>query len=312
MLSPAVRQPYVQAMNQSTSPRTWLITGASSGFGLALAHAALAAGDQVVATARQPGALDALVGKAPDRAAAVRLDVTRPDEIVSAVAVALERFGRIDVLVNNAGYGTVGAVEELDIDELTTLHETMFLGPVRLTQAVLPEMRNRGSGAIVQISSMGGQLAPAGFGAYCSAKFALEAISEALAGEVGPLGIRVLIVEPGAFRTEFGAERMHRTSRVIDDYASTAGITRAAVDQMDGSQPGDPNKAAAAILEAISAPQAPLRLALGGDAVDAIRAKHDQLRTDLDDWEHLSRSTTRIDHGSAPAASRAGLQSGGP
>jgi NAD(P)-dependent dehydrogenase (short-subunit alcohol dehydrogenase family) len=284
-------------MNQRTSSRTWLITGTSSGFGLALAHAAVAAGDQVVATARRPEALAALVARAPDRVAAAGLDVTRPEEIHAAVATAVARFGRIDVLVNSAGYGTVGAVEELDVDELRTLHETMFLGPVRLTQAVLPGMRERGSGVIVQISSMGGQLAPAGFGAYCSAKFALEAMSEALAAEVGPLGIRVLIVEPGAFRTEFGAERMHRTSRLIDDYAPTAGVTRAAVDQMDGSQPGDPNKAAAAILEAISAPQAPLRLALGGDAVEAIRAKHDQLRADLDGWEHLSRATTLGEQG---------------
>jgi NAD(P)-dependent dehydrogenase (short-subunit alcohol dehydrogenase family) len=169
----------------------------------------------------------------------------------------------------------------------------MFLGPLRLTQAVLPGMRERRSGAIVQISSMGGQLAPAGFGAYCSAKFALEAMSEALASEAGPLGIRVLIVEPGAFRTEFGAERMHRTSTIIGDYTATAGLTRTAVDQMDGSQPGDPDRAAAAIIDAINAPQAPLRLAPGADAVDAIRAKHDQLRADLDNWEHLSRSTVR-------------------
>jgi NAD(P)-dependent dehydrogenase (short-subunit alcohol dehydrogenase family) len=292
MLSLAIRQPYVEAMNQNASARTWLITGASSGFGLAIARAALACGDQVVASARHPEPLDALASEAPDRVAVIRLDVTRPGEISCAVATALERFRRIDVLVNSAGYGTVGAVEELNIDELITLHETMFVGPVRLTQAVLCGMRERGSGVIVQISSMGGQLAPAGFGAYCSAKFALEAMSEALAAEVGPLGIRVLIVEPGAFRTEFGANRMHRTSTIIDDYAPTAGVTRAAVDQMDGSQPGDPDKAAAAILEAITASQAPLRLALGADAVDAIRAKHDQLRADLDNWERLSRSTT--------------------
>jgi NAD(P)-dependent dehydrogenase (short-subunit alcohol dehydrogenase family) len=292
MLSLAIRQPYVEAMNQNASARTWLITGTSSGFGLAIARAALAAGDQVVASARHPEALDALASEAPDRVAVIRLDVTCPGEISCAVATALERFGRIDVLVNNAGYGTVGAVEELNIDELITLHETMFLGPLRLTQAVLRGMRERGSGVIVQISSMGGQLAPAGFGAYCSAKFALEAMSEALAAEVGPLGIRVLMVEPGAFRTEFGAKRMHRTSTIIDDYAPTAGVTRAAVDQMDGSQPGDPDKAASAILEAITARQAPLRLALGDDAVDAIRAKHDQLRADLDNWERLSRSTT--------------------
>jgi NAD(P)-dependent dehydrogenase (short-subunit alcohol dehydrogenase family) len=292
-------------MNQNTSPRTWLVTGASSGFGLAIARAALAVGDWVVATARHPETLSALVEEAPGRVAAVRLDVIHPAEIASAVAAAIERFGHIDVLVNNAGYGTVGAVEELNIDELVTLHETMFFGPLRLTQAVLPGMRERGTGTIVQISSMGGQLAPAGFGAYCSAKFALEAVSEALAAEVDPLGIRVLIVEPGAFRTGFGAERMHRTSRMIDDYAATAGATRAAVDHMDGSQSGDPDRAAAAILTAVSAPQAPLRLALGDDAVDAIRAKHGRLRADLDNWEHVSRSTALTEQ-PAPAASRAG------
>lgn len=299
MLSTATGRPYVEAMNKNTSPRTWLITGTSSGFGLALARAALAAEDQVVATARRPETLETLLDEAPDRVAPIRLDVTRPHEVTAAVTAALERFGRIDVLVNNAGYGTVGAVEELNVDELMTLHETMFLGPVRLTQAVLPGMRERGSGVIVQISSMGGQLAPAGFGAYCSAKFALEAMSEALAAEITPLGIRVLIIEPGAFRTGFGAQRMHRTSTIIDDYAPTSGVTRGAVDQMDGSQPGDPAKAAAAILEAISAPQPPLRLALGADAVDAIAAKHEQLRSDLRNWEHLSRSTARPEPGAA-------------
>jgi NAD(P)-dependent dehydrogenase (short-subunit alcohol dehydrogenase family) len=229
-----------------------------------------------------------------DRVAAVRLDVTKPNEITAAVAAGLERFGQIDVLVNNAGYGSVGAVEEIDLAELEELHATMFLGPLALTQAVLPHMRARRSGVIVQISSMGGQLAPPGFGAYCSAKFALEAMSESLAAEVGPLGIRTLIVEPGAFRTEFGADRMHRSRTIIDDYADTAGPTRAAVDQMDGSQPGDPDRAAAAILEVIDADDAPLRLALGDDAVDAIRSKHAQLRTDLDGRENLSRSTTLV------------------
>lgn len=268
-----------------------MITGASSGFGSALASAALAAGDQVVATARRPETLDAVIGEAPERAIAVRLDVTDPEQVTSALAAAVDRFGRIDVLVNNAGYGSVGAVEEIDIDELKILHDTMFIGPTRLTQAVLPLMRERGSGTIVQISSMGGQVAPPGFGAYCSAKFALEAISESLAAEVGPLGIRVLIIEPGAFRTEFGASRMHRSRNVIDDYTPTVGPTRAAVDGMDGSQPGDPNRAAAAILNVVNATTAPLRLALGDDAVDSIRAKHERLRADLRDWEQLSRST---------------------
>jgi NAD(P)-dependent dehydrogenase (short-subunit alcohol dehydrogenase family) len=281
-------------MTDQTSPRTWMITGTSSGFGLALAKAALATGDRVIATARHPETLDQLVRQAPDRVAALRLDVTRPTDITEAVAAGLERFGSIDVLVNNAGYGSVGAVEEIAMPELEQLHATMFLGPVRLTQAVLPHMRARRAGVIVQISSMGGQLAPPGFGAYCSAKFALEAMSESLAAEVHELGIRVLIVEPGAFRTEFGADRMHRSRTIIDDYADTAGPTRTAVDQMDGSQPGDPDRAAAAILDVIDADDPPLRLALGDDAVDVIRAKHDQLRADLDGWENVSRSTTLV------------------
>jgi NAD(P)-dependent dehydrogenase (short-subunit alcohol dehydrogenase family) len=281
-------------MNEQTSPRTWMITGTSSGFGLALAEAVLAVGERVVATARRPETLKPLVTSAPDRAIAVGLDVTKPAQIATAVETAVERFGRIDVLVNNAGNGSVGAVEEIDIDELKALHDTMFIGPVRLTQAVLPAMRERGSGTIVQISSMGGQLAPPGFGAYCSAKFALEAISESLAAEVQPLGIRILIVEPGAFRTEFGAARMHRSQTIIDGYASTVGPTRAAVDAMDGSQPGDPRRAAAAIIEIVNAPDSPLRLALGDDAVDNIRAKHQRLAADLKGWEPLSRSTAFV------------------
>jgi NAD(P)-dependent dehydrogenase (short-subunit alcohol dehydrogenase family) len=268
-----------------------MITGASSGLGLAIAHAALAAGDLVFATARRPDTLDSLIQEAPDRVTAARLDVTDPRQIADAVTTAVDRAGRIDVLVNNAGYGSVGAVEEIDIGELETLHETMFIGPVRLTQAVLPGMRERGSGTIVQISSMGGQLAPPGFGAYCSAKFALEAISESLAAEVAPLGIRVLIIEPGAFRTEFGGRRMHRSRNAIDAYTPTVGPTRMAVDEMDGTQAGDPDRAAAAILELVNAPRAPLRLALGDDAVDNIRAKHARLAADLQGWEALSRST---------------------
>jgi NAD(P)-dependent dehydrogenase (short-subunit alcohol dehydrogenase family) len=289
-------------MNKRTAPRTWMITGTSSGFGLALARAVLAAGDRVVATARSPETLEPLIGEAHDRVIAVPLDVTEPQQITDAVSAAVERFGRIDVLVNNAGYGSVGALEEIDIDELRALHETMFIGPVRLVQAVLPAMRERGNGTIVQMSSMGGQLAPPGFGAYCSAKFALEGISESLAAEVGPLGIRVLIVEPGAFRTGFGASRMHRSSTVIDDYTPTVGPTRAAVDAMDGSQPGDPNRAATAIIEVVNAAHAPLRLALGDDAVDSIRAQHEQLRAELQGWESLSRST----------ALRSGVDNAGP
>jgi NAD(P)-dependent dehydrogenase (short-subunit alcohol dehydrogenase family) len=167
--------------------------------------------------------------------------------------------------------------------------EVMFFGPVALTKAVLPQMRERGSGAIVQMSSMGGQLSPPGFGGYCAAKWALEAASEALAAEVAPLGIRVLIVEPGSFRTEFGGARLHQ-SPPLPAYAETAGRNRAYITRVDGTQPGDPRKAAQAILDVVGAPDAPLRLALGEDAVEALGAGLDARRAELDAWSHVSRS----------------------
>lgn len=269
--------------------RVWLVTGCSAGFGRALAEAALNAGDTVVATARRPEALATLAGGA-GRVHPMALDVTDPQAIDRVVQATLDRFGRIDVLVNNAGHGSVGAVEELAMDDLRALFEVMFFGAVQLTKAVLPHMRRRRGGAIVQISSMGGQLAMPGFGAYCAAKFALEGVSEALVDEVAPFGIRVIVVEPGAFRTEFGGHRMHR-SPIIDAYGVSTGATRAAVDGMDGSQPGDPAKAARAIIGALDADTSPLRLALGRDAVEAIRAKHARLRQDLDTWEALSLDT---------------------
>jgi NAD(P)-dependent dehydrogenase (short-subunit alcohol dehydrogenase family) len=269
--------------------RVWMITGTSAGFGREIAETALQAGDRVVATARRVESLDELVASAPDQVHAVPLDVTRDDQIEPAVAAALERFGRIDVLVNNAGHGSVGAIEEIDIGELRELMDTMYFGAMALTQAVLPHMREQGSGAIVQISSMGGQLSTAGFGAYCSAKWALEAMSSALSEEVAPFGIRVLIVEPGQFRTEFGGSRMQRSPE-IPAYAETVGPTREFVDDMDGTQAGDPAKAAAAILKVLDSPDPPLRLALGNDAVDAIREEHARRRADLDAWERLSRA----------------------
>jgi NAD(P)-dependent dehydrogenase (short-subunit alcohol dehydrogenase family) len=285
-LSTPAAGPSVAAM---TSPeRVWLITGSSSGFGRHLAEAAVAHGDRVVATARRPASLDELVAIDPERVHAVALDVTDAEQIAAAVAAALDRFGRIDVLVNNAGNGSVGAVEELELDHLRGLMETMFFGPVALVQAVLPHMRERRSGAIVQMSSMGGQTAFPGFGAYCAAKFALEGLSEALAAEVAPHGIRVLIPEPGAFRTGFAGAGLHQ-SDALDAYADTVGQTRAFITAMDGKQPGDPAKAAAAILAALDAPE-PLRLALGADAVDALHDELDRRRKDLDGYEDVSRA----------------------
>lgn len=270
--------------------RVWLITGCSAGFGRELVLAALAAGDRVMATARRPEALADLVAAGGDRLRTAALDVTDPATVDAAVAATLDAFGRVDVLVNNAGNGSVGAVEELTVAELRELMEVMFFGAVAATKAVLPHLRAQRGGAVVMISSMGGQVTMPGFGAYCSAKFALEGLAAALADEVAPFGVHVLVVEPGAFRTEFGGARMHR-SAVIEDYRASTAATRAAVDGMDGAQPGDPAKAAAAILTALDSDDPPRRLALGPDAVDAIRAQHRALDRELDAWEELSRST---------------------
>ncbi|MET8854242.1 oxidoreductase [Amycolatopsis sp. NPDC004625] len=274
----------------NTDGRVWLITGCSAGFGREIALAALAAGDRVLATARRPETLAGLQAHGGDRLRTAALDVTDAGQVDAAVKTALEAFGRIDVVVNNAGSGSVGAVEELGMDELRALMEVMFFGAVAVTKAVLPHLRAQGSGTVVQISSMGGRLSMPGFGAYCATKFALEGLSEALAAEVAPFGVRVLIVEPGAFRTEFGGGRMHR-SRTIDAYAVSTAGTREAVENMDGSQPGDPAKAAAAIVRAVGRDDAPLRLALGADAVEAIRAHHEALAADLAAWEEVSRAT---------------------
>jgi NAD(P)-dependent dehydrogenase (short-subunit alcohol dehydrogenase family) len=274
----------------NTDGRVWLITGCSAGFGREIALAALAAGDRVLATARRPETLADLEAHGGDRLRTATLDVTDAGQVDAAVKTALETFGRIDVVVNNAGNGSVGAVEELTTAELRELMEVMFFGAVEVTKAVVPHLRAQGSGTVVQVSSMGGQVSMPGFGAYCAAKFALEGLSEALAAEVAPFGVRVLIVEPGAFRTEFGGARMHR-SRTIDAYAVSTSGTRGAVEAMDGTQPGDPAKAAAAIVRAVGSGDAPLRLALGADAVDAIRAQHGALAADLAAWEDVSRST---------------------
>jgi NAD(P)-dependent dehydrogenase (short-subunit alcohol dehydrogenase family) len=231
--------------------RVWLITGCSAGFGRELALAALAAGDRVMATARNPHQLKDLVVAGSGRLRTASLDVTDEQQVTSAVRQTVAEFGRVDVVVNNAGHGSVGAVEELELADLRALMEVMFFGAVAVTKAVLPHLRAQGGGAIVQISSMGGQLSMPGFGAYCAAKFALEGLSEALAAEVAPFGIQVLIVEPGAFRTEFGGTRMHR-AQPIDAYAVSVGPTRAAVDNMDHAQPGDPRKAAEAIVQVLN------------------------------------------------------------
>lgn len=279
------------ATGDGTPNRVWLITGASSGFGRAIASAALAAGDTVVATARRPEALDDLVAAHPDRAVAVQLDVTDTARIADVVADTVLWHGRIDVVVNNAGMGLIGAVEETSDRELRDLMDLHFFGPAALVRAVLPHMRRNGSGAVVQMSSMGGRFTFPGVGAYSATKFALEGLSEALAAEVAPHGIKVLIVEPGSFRTGFAGGGALHQSAALPAYEETVGPVRADLPGSDGKQEGDPDKAAEAILTALDAQDAPLRLPLGNDATDAVLAALDASRAETVRWEKLSRST---------------------
>ncbi|MFF4038610.1 oxidoreductase [Streptomyces sp. NPDC001816] len=271
--------------------KVWLVTGASSGFGRAITEAAVAAGDVVVGAARRPEALDDLVAAHPDQVEALRLDVTDAAAIEEAVRDVVARHGRIDVLVNNAGRTHVGAVEETTDQELRDLFDLHVFGPAALVRAVLPHMRERRSGAIVQMSSMGGQMSFAGFGAYSGTKFALEGMSEALADEVREFGIKVLIVEPGAFRTSLFGTGRAGVSADSGVYAKVS-ETRGFVESGDGTQPGDPTKAAAVIRAALDAERTPLRLPLGDDAVDAVLGHLVQVRADVTAWEKASRATT--------------------
>jgi len=270
--------------------QTILITGASAGFGRAFAQEALRRGHNVVATARSAERVADLAAQAPERVLALALDVDRPETFSAAIDAIRARFGRIDVLINNAGYGLVGALEETSAEEWQALFRTNLFGAVEMTRAVLPLMRAQGAGAIVNISSMGGQLSWAGFSTYSAAKFALEGMSEALADEVKAFGIRVMIVEPGAFRTDFAAGAL-RHMPVNPAYDASVGETRKFARGMDQTQPGDPQKAARAVFEAVATGNPPLRLALGNDAVDGIRSHAEGVLKSLADWEEVSRST---------------------
>jgi NAD(P)-dependent dehydrogenase (short-subunit alcohol dehydrogenase family) len=273
------------------NPKTWFITGASSGFGTAFAEHALERGDNVVATARSIARLEALVARAPDRVLAVKLDVTKAAEIQPAVDAAVRRFGRIDYLFNNAGYGVAGAIEETSDAELRALLDTNFFGAAAVTRAVLPVMRAQRSGAIVNISSMGGQMSFEGVGAYSASKFALEGMSEALALEVKGFGIKVLIVEPGAFRTGFGGSDALRHMPMLPAYKDALANIRGVLHDMHGTQPGDPAKAARAVVKALEADVTPLRLQLGADSIGAVRAHAQKLLEDLATWEATGAAT---------------------
>jgi NAD(P)-dependent dehydrogenase (short-subunit alcohol dehydrogenase family) len=259
----------------------WFITGSSAGFGRILAETVLARGDAVVATARDPRALSDLVEKYPEAVLALPLDVTDARQVREAVDAAVAE-GPVDVLVNNAGHGLVGALEELSDEEIHEVLAVNLLGALAVTRAVLPHMRARRRGHIVQMSSVGGVIGNPGHAIYATSKFALEGASEALAGEVAPLGIRVTIVEPGPFRTEFLGRSMGQATPIPDYEDGPAGALRARFATDHGRQAGDPVRAVEAIIDVVRSPSAPLRLPLGRSAVERIRAKLQQQLADLE------------------------------
>ena len=272
-------------------PRIWLITGASRGIGARIAEAALAQGDAVVATSRSADSVTERLGSS-DALLPLALDVTDEAQARHAVGAALERFGRIDVLVNNAGYGLLGAVEEATADEVRRLYETNVFGLLNVTRAVLPAMRARRAGHVINISSLGGVQSAAGFGVYCSTKFAVEGLTEALHAELAPLGIHATVVEPGYFRTEFlDTASLSVSPLVLEDYAESAGAVREAARRINLNQPGDPVRLAQAVMQLVASPRPPLRLPLGSDTLQTIADKHAFVEKETAAWRDLAAST---------------------
>jgi NAD(P)-dependent dehydrogenase (short-subunit alcohol dehydrogenase family) len=269
----------------------WLITGVSGGLGRALAEAALERGDKVAGTLRNETGRAEFEQLAPGRSFGVLLDVTDEASVREGVEDALRRTDGIDVLVNNAGYGFEGAIEEASLDQVRAQFEVNVFGAVSVIQAVLPHMRRRRAGHIVNITSMGGLMAFPGVGIYNGSKFALEGISEALAKEVKPLGIKVTIVEPGPFRTDWAGRSMVHAERTIEDYDATAGAYRQVLAQRNGRQPGDPRKAADAIMLAVAAQEPPLHLLLGPDALRLVGEKLGALQAEIMAWAPVSAGT---------------------
>jgi NAD(P)-dependent dehydrogenase (short-subunit alcohol dehydrogenase family) len=275
----------------SNVKRVWLITGAARGIGATIADAALADGDAVVATGRNAQSVLDRFGERP-RLLAAALDVTKEDSIATGVEAAIAKFGRIDVLVNNAGFGVIGAIEETSPEDIRRIFETNVFGLMNVTRAALPHLRAQRSGHIINLSSVGGYQSGPGYGVYCSTKFAVEAISEALHDELAPLGIRVTVVEPGYFRTDFlDATSVVESKTRIADYDATAGEVRKAAKAVNHRQPGDPVKLAKALVEIVKSEAPPLRLALGTDALGMIEDKNAFVQRELNAWRKLSAST---------------------
>ena len=271
-------------MSQSAAP-VWFITGCSTGFGRELARLVLERGWRAVVTARNPDQVKDLVQGHEDSAIALKLDVTDEGQVTEAAKAAMDRFGQIDVLVNNAGYGYLAAIEEGEDREVRAMFEANFFGLAAMTRAVLPGMRARHSGCIVNISSIGGLASFPATGYYHATKYAVEGLSESLAQEVGPLGIKVVIVEPGPFRTNWAGPSIKQSATRIADYEATAGVRRAQTEARSGKQPGDPVRAAEAIIAAVQSPEPPLHLVLGKPALDIARNKLAALKKDFDNWE---------------------------
>jgi NAD(P)-dependent dehydrogenase (short-subunit alcohol dehydrogenase family) len=277
--------------NATTFKRVWLITGAARGIGARIADAALADGDAVIAAGRDTRAIVAHFGDNP-AVLPVKLDVTDEGQARAAVEMAISHFGRIDVLVNNAGFGLLGAVEESNDADVRRLYDTNVFGLLNVTRAVLPKMRAQRSGHVINVSSIGGYRSGAGFGVYCSTKFAVEGLTEALHAELAPLGIHATVIEPGYFRTDFlDASSLAVAPHVIEDYAQTSGATRARAVEVNRQQPGDPARLAAAVVKLVSSATPPLRLPLGTDTLAGIEQKNAFVAEEMATWRELSAST---------------------
>lgn len=272
-------------MTENHPVRVWFITGCSTGFGRLLAEAVLQSGGKVIATARKQEQIADLEQKYPHTAKTFALDVTNPAQVDSVVPAAIQHFGHIDVLVNNAGYGIAGAIEEVSEQESRPLFETNVFGLLRVTRAVLPHLRQRRSGHILNLSSIAGLVSTEGMGYYNATKFAVEGLSEALAAELAPLGIRVTIIEPGPFRTDFLGRSGKLAALRIPDYDNTAGKSRTYYVEQVGKQKGDPVRAVHAMMQVVESPNPPLRLLLGVSALQRLRAKLDAWQKEIAAWE---------------------------
>ncbi|MEL1256209.1 oxidoreductase [Flavobacterium sp. DGU38] len=270
--------------------KIWFITGISSGLGKALAQTVIENGDFVIGTFRNQTQADVFNNQHKDEAFALTLDITKPTEIEKAVKIVTGKFGKIDVLVNNAGFGFAGAIEETSTTETREIFEANFFGTLQLTQTFLPLFRQQKSGHIIQISSHGGFKAFPGFGIYNASKFALEGFSEALAIEVAPLGIKLTIVEPGPFRTNFAGSSFKKADKIIEDYNPTAGTFRERMKQVDGKQEGDPIKASQAIIDITKLDTPPLRLPLGKIAIVSLTTKLDSVQKDINAYKDIAES----------------------